>query len=350
VRSSSSRPRRRAGLPGRPAWPQPLPNNWILGQVSGVAVDADDHVWVLQRPRSLTEDEGGAALNPPQSNAASPRRRCSSSTAAAGAALVGRPGAGYDWPGNEHGIHVDPKGFVWVTGNGENDGQILKFTPDGKFVLQIGKVGPADEQRRHDAPRPAGQRRGRRARPTRSTSPTATRNRRVIVFDADSGAYKRHWGAYGRPPSTGAKPTGRRTRRRRRAAAAVRIRRCTACAIARDGLVYVCDRLNNRIQVFRKDGSFVRSSPSSRAPRATARSGTSCFARPAAAWLHLADGRNNQVADARARDRRGRRHARTLGPLCGRVPLGPRPGDRLEGQSLRGRGRHGKRVQRFVRK
>jgi hypothetical protein len=90
------------------AWPQPLPNNWILGQVSGVAVDANDHVWVLQRPRSLTEDEGGAALNPPHSKccvAAPPvleldaRARCSRSW--------GGAGAGYDWPGNEHGIHVD---------------------------------------------------------------------------------------------------------------------------------------------------------------------------------------------------------------------------------------------------
>src|SRR5205085_9301380 len=237
------------------AWPQPLPNNWILGQVSGVAVDAADHVWVLQRPRSLTEDEGGAALVPPQSKcciAAPPVLELD----AAGKVLRswGGPGTGYDWPGNEHGIHVDPKGFVWVTGNGENDGQILKFTADGRFVLQIGKVGPqtnsADITR---LGRPANLEVDAAANEVYVAD--GYQNRRVIVFDADSGAYKRHWGAYGKPPVDGAaKPTGRRTAPPTTEQLQQFDSPVHCVRIARDGLVYVCDRLNNRIHVYRKDG------------------------------------------------------------------------------------------------
>src|SRR5690242_16512872 len=55
-----------------PFWPKPLPNNWILGQVAGVAVDAQDHVWIIQRPRTLTDDEKGATLNPPRSRCCVP--------------------------------------------------------------------------------------------------------------------------------------------------------------------------------------------------------------------------------------------------------------------------------------
>src|SRR5438309_2046194 len=121
------------------AWPAPLPNGWILGQVSGIATDADDHVWILQRPGSLSEDERGATLNPPQSRCCAPAPPVLEFDAA-GRLLRswGGPGVGYDWPQNEHGIHVDAAGFVWITGNGADDGQILKFTREGRFVLQIG--------------------------------------------------------------------------------------------------------------------------------------------------------------------------------------------------------------------
>ena len=126
----------------------------------------------------------------------------------------GGPGPGYDWPENEHGIHIDPKGFVWVGGNGEKDGQILKFTHDGKFVLQIGKPGPQTGS--SDTTR--------LGRPANIQVDPATNevyvadgycNHRVIVFDADTGVYKRHWGAYGKPPTDDKRrPTTRRRRRR----------------------------------------------------------------------------------------------------------------------------------------
>ena len=279
-----------------PNWPLPLPNNWILGQVSGVATDADDHIWVLQRPASLTEDERGATLSPPQSKccaAAPPVLEFDRS----GKLLRswGGPGAGYHWPGNEHGIHVDRDGYVWLTGNGPEDGQVLKFTRDGRFVMQIGKVGPqtgsADLTR-------LGQAAGVEVDTAAHEVYVADgyNNRRVIVFDADTGAYKRHWGAYGKPPVDYEKANVRRTAPPT-AAQLQHFGNPVHCVrLARDGLVYVCDRLNNRVQVFKRDGSFVKEF--SVEPRTSGNGSVwdLLLSRdPEQRWLFLADGRNNQV-------------------------------------------------------
>ena len=278
-------------------WPQPLPNRWILGQVSGVAVDAsNDHVWVLQRPRSLTEDESAAAQMPPSSTCCLPAPPVLEFSAD-GRLLRswGGPGAGYDWPGNEHGIHVDGQGNVWVTGNGETDGQVIKFSADGKFMLQIGKLGPqtssADTTR---LGKPAGVDVDNAANEIFVAD--GYQNRRVIVFDAITGAYKRHWGAYGKPPSDAVKPEARRAL----PPTAENLQQfgtpVHCVRIARDGLVYVCDRLNNRVQVFRKDGAYVKEF--SVEPRTTANGAVwdIVISRdPQQQWLHLADGRNNQV-------------------------------------------------------
>ncbi|WP_218511811.1 hypothetical protein [Variovorax sp. dw_308] len=278
------------------AWPKPLPNKWILGQVSGIATDTDDHVWVLQRPGSLTEDERSAALNPPQANcctAAPPVLEFD----AAGNLLRswGGKGAGYDWPENEHGIHVDAKGFVWITGNGDNDGQVLKFTRDGKFVMQIGKVGPqtgsADTTR---LGRPAGVEVDMAANEVYVAD--GYHNNRVIVFDADSGAFKRMWGAYGKPPIAVGKPDGRRTA----APTAAQLQTFGSpvhCArVARDGLVYVCDRLNNRVQVFRKNGEYLKEFSVEPQTAGNGAVWDIVLSRdPAQRWLLMADGRNNQV-------------------------------------------------------
>jgi NHL repeat-containing protein len=237
-----------------PFWPKPLPNNWIMGQAAGVAVDAQDHIWVVQRPLTLTDDEKAASLNPP-------RTRC---CVAAPPVLEfdeegnllqawGGKGAGYDWPDNEHGVYIDPKGFVWLAGNGARDGQILKFTKDGKFVMQIGKSG--DQTNSQDT--------ARLGKPANMTVDAAANelyvadgyyNHRVIVFDADTGAFKRMWGAYGKPPTDDKLPAYDPA-----AAPSPQFGNPVHCVrIAKDGLVYVCDRMNDRIQVFRKDGSFVK--------------------------------------------------------------------------------------------
>jgi hypothetical protein len=236
-----------------PSWPKPLPNNWILGQVSGVAVDAQDHVWIIQRPRTLTEDEKGATLTPPRSRCCAPAPPVIELTPEGDVVQAwGGPGEGYAWFANEHGISIDYKGFVWMGGNGPEDGQILKFTRDGKFVLQIGHAGPSKGS---NDPTQLG-------RPADTTVDPATNevfvadgygNHRVVVFDADTGAYKRHWGAYGKPPSD-----EKQAPYDPAAPVAAQFGNPVHCVkLAKDGLLYVCDRINNRIQVFRKDGTFV---------------------------------------------------------------------------------------------
>jgi DNA-binding beta-propeller fold protein YncE len=278
------------------AWPLPLPHGWILGQVSGVASDAEDHVWVLQRPASLSEDERGATLVPPVSKCCAPAPPVLEFDAA-GRLLRswGGPGAGYDWPQNEHGIHVDAKGFVWITGNGASDGQILKFTRDGRFVMQIGKAGA--QTGNADLTR-LGQAAGVEVDAAAGEVYVADgyHNRRVIVFDAETGAYRRHWGAYGRPPSDAEKPSLRRVAPPTPAQLAQFGNPVHCVRVAHDGFVYVCDRLNNRVQVFRKDGVFVKEF--SVEPR-TAGNGSVwdivVSRDPEQRWLFLADGRNNQV-------------------------------------------------------
>jgi hypothetical protein len=246
----------KAGVPQfqvDPFWPKPLPNNWILGQVAGVAVDKRNHVWIVHRPKSLSERELGAQQNPPFG-------KC---CYAAPPVLVfdesgnllrawGGPGQGYDWPDNEHGIAVDDNDFVWLSGNGEKDGLVLKFTLDGKFVMQIGKKEPL---RGSNDTTMLG-------RPADVAVDLAAKevfiadgygNRRVAVFDSESGTYKRHWGAYGRPPHDEKMPpfdpAGLPSPQFGSPVHCVRL--------SNDGLVYVCDRVNNRFQVFRKEGSFV---------------------------------------------------------------------------------------------
>ena len=237
-----------------PSWPKPLPNDWIMGQAAGVAVDAQDHVWVIQRPRTLTDDEKAASLDPPRTKCCKPAPPVLE-FAQDGTLLRswGGAGSGYDWPGNEHGIQIDEKGFVWIAGNGEQDGQILKFTQDGKFVLQIGKQGPQTDSKDTS----------RLGKPANIDFDAAADevyvadgyyNHRIIVFDRDTGAFKRMWGAYGKPPTDEKLPPYDP-----KAEAAKQFANPVHCVrIARDGLVFVCDRTNDRIQVFRKDGTFVK--------------------------------------------------------------------------------------------
>jgi len=236
-----------------PSWPKTLPNNWIMGQASGVAVDAQDHIWMIQRPRTLTDDEKAASFNPPRTKCCVPAPPVMEFDQD-GNFIRGWGGAGegYDWPDIEHGIRIDYKGFVWIGGNGNNDGQIIKFTPEGKFVLQIGKAGPQTNS--SDLTR--------LGRPADVAVDPATNevyvadgyhNHRVIVFDADTGAFKRMWGAYGKPP------TDEKISYNPAAPPPQVFGNPVHCVkIARDGLVYVCDRQNDRIQVFHKDGTYVK--------------------------------------------------------------------------------------------
>jgi DNA-binding beta-propeller fold protein YncE len=237
-----------------PFWPKPLPDNWILGQVAGIAVDKDDHIWVIHRPRTLLDDEKEALKTPPASRCCHPAPPVMEfDTDGNLLRHWGGPGEGYDWPKNEHGIFVDDDGNVWLAGNDPADHQILKFTPDGKFLQQIGK---ADSTGGSNSTTQLG-------RPAHMIVDEAAGelyvadgylNRRIIVFDAKTGAYKRHWGAYGHRPSDEKMPPYDPA-----AAPSPQFSNPVHCVrLSHDGLVYVCDRANDRIQVFRKDGTFVK--------------------------------------------------------------------------------------------
>ncbi len=237
------------------SWPQELPNNWIIGQIGGLAVDREDHIWVLQRPASNTVDELGASQTPPRSQccfAAPPVLEFDKQ----GRLLRswGGPGEGYDWPKTEHGIYVDKDGNVWIGGNAPTDRHVLKFKSDGHFLLQIGHSSsdPPNSSRTDILGRPAGIEVDAETHEVYIAD--GYMNKRVIVFDADTGAYKRMWGAYGNAPSdadTGAYSPS--------APLSQQFRNPVHCVhLSRDGLVYVCDRLDDRMQVFTKQGKFVK--------------------------------------------------------------------------------------------
>lgn len=235
-----------------PFWPKQLPNNWLLGQVASVAVGPDDHVWLLQRPRSLSDDEKGATLKPPRNKCCAPAPSVMEFDADGNFIQGwGHPDT-TPWVSNEHGIHVDRSGFVWIAGNAPNDSAIFKYTKDGKPVLTIGKLGPTGGS--NDTTlvgRPADIQVDNDAKEVFVADGYG--NRRVIVFDSETGAYKRHWGAYGNKPNDDKQAAYDPS-----APPSQQFANPVHCAkVSRDGLVYVCDRVNNRIQVFKKDGSFV---------------------------------------------------------------------------------------------
>jgi hypothetical protein len=236
-----------------PSWPKQLPNNWTLGQVGGIFVDSHDHIWVTSRPRTLDNNDKYAALDPPQADCCIPSPPVLEFDQAGNLIQSwGGPSKDYEWPDNEHGMFVDYKDNVWIGGNGPKDTNILKFSKSGKFLLQIGhhgKTGGSNDT--ENLNRPA----GIYVYPKTNEVFVADGygNRRVIVFDADTGAYKRHWGAYGNKPDDSVART-----RVYDGPGPTQFNTVHGIRISNDGLVYVGDRVNNRIQVFTPEGKFVK--------------------------------------------------------------------------------------------
>ena len=270
-----------------PFWARELPNNWILGQVSGLSVDERDHVWIVHRPRTLDarqRGEDGMCCVP-----APPVIEFSSD----GTVLRswGGPGEGFEWPESEHGIHVDHQGHVWIGGNGASDAHVLKFTGDGEFLLQIGRAGQSGGSNHTDnLGRPASIEVD--PEPNEAYIADGYGNRRVIVYDAETGEYKRHWGAYAERPDDGKLPAydpeAEPNRQFRSPVHDV--------TISDDGLVYVADRTNNRLQVFQKDGQFVTEAfvrPETLGSGSV--SGVTLSTDADQRWLFVADGTNNVV-------------------------------------------------------
>jgi DNA-binding beta-propeller fold protein YncE len=293
-------------------WPKPLPNHWILGSITGVAVDAQDHIWLVHRglPSLTAGTEAGTGTTPPTAEDCCAPAPPVLEFDAAGTLIShwGGPGQGFDWPVSPGGLEVDAKGNVWITAAGPpepvapprgggagragggrpggaagaggdvitpvtggaagaaggggaagaagaaggaagrgggragapagpprpEDAHVLKFSRTGQFMLQIGKPGQlGDKDSETNLNHPV------------DVAVDATANevyvadggtsQRIVVFDATTGAHKRHWGGHGTD-----------------------FARVSCVALSKDGFVYVCDRKNDRIQVFKKDGTFVK--------------------------------------------------------------------------------------------
>ena len=275
-----------------PFWPKPLPHNWIIGQVAGVAVDSRDHVWIVHRPSTLTPREAGAVQDPPLSECCVPAPSVIEFDQD-GNVVQAWGGLDYDgqWPQTEHGLFIDHQDNVWLASSNRNDQVVLKFSRDGQLLLTIGEWGVTGGS---DDTAHLGQ-------PTDVTVDPATNevyisdgygNRRIIVFDATTGEYKRHWGAYGEPPDDtplpAYDPAAPPDRSFRSPMHAVRI--------SNDGLVYTADRVNNRIQVFQKDGTFVKEAFVAKQTLAMGSVWDLELSRdPAQTYLYVPDGTNQKV-------------------------------------------------------
>jgi DNA-binding beta-propeller fold protein YncE len=275
-----------------PLWPKPLPNEWLLGHTIGVSIDEADNVWIVHRGSStLNNNERGVELTPPVSICC---RSAPPVVAFSPAGDViqawGGPGDGYEWPESMHGIHVDYKGGVWLGGNGAKDAQILKFTKDGKFVLQSGRYG---KNAGSNDPENFGRVAQIYVDPKTNEGFVADgyRNRRLVVIDPETGKIKRWWGAYGNKPDDA--PQGPYNP----AVAQQQFRNPVHCvALANDGLLYVCDRQHDRIQVFHTDGTFIKEKFFARDTLASGSTWEVAFSKdPDQKYMYITDGQNERV-------------------------------------------------------
>ena len=306
-----------------PLWPKPLPNHWLMGQTIGVSVDAKDNVWIIHRAGSLEAGEQHAAATPRIAQCCAPATPVLEFDSAGN--LIGHwggKGNGYDWPDSNHGITVDYKGNVWIGGNGRgpqsgrgaingsddeptagggrggqpafqsfSDNMVLKFTQDGKFLMQIGK--PRSSKGSNDVE-------NLRLPAKIFVDPKTNEayiadgygNHRVIVFDAETGKYKRHWGAYGHKPDD-ADPG----KYDPNAPPPQQFRNPVHCAeLSNDNLLYVCDRVNDRIQVFRPDGTYIKEAFIEKETLGSGSAWDIAFSKdPQQKYIYMADGENDRV-------------------------------------------------------
>jgi DNA-binding beta-propeller fold protein YncE len=275
-----------------PLWPKPLPNHWVLGSAVGVTVDSRDHIWIVHRGNGNLRTELGASTDPPTGECCIPAPNILEFDQEGN--LVGSwggPGVGYDWPESNHGITVDHMDNIWIGGNGQTDAHILKFARDGTFLMQIGR--PGENSGSHDSVNF-----GRVAKIAFDAGANEAYiadgygNKRVAVIDMVSGAFKRYWGAYGnQPDDSDLGPYNPDD------PPAQQFRNPVHCAEpSNDGLVYVCDRPNDRVQVFQKDGTFVRELIVAPMTLGDGSTWDIAFSKdPEQKFLYLADGKNMKV-------------------------------------------------------
>ena len=274
-----------------PFWPQPLPNKWILGATIGIAVDSRDHIYIVHRnqdnnfaTQEIGLDNGVAEC----CTAAPPIIEFDPAGNVVNA--WGGPGQGYTWPDSNHGLEIAPNGNIWIGGNGGADSHILVFSAEGEFVREIGLPGePVDSNSTTHFNKVA----------EIAIDPAANEayiadgygNKRVAVLDVATGAFKRYWGAYGnRPDDAGIfydpdEPLPQQF-----------VGPVHCAEPSNDGLIYVCDRGADRIQVFRPDGTFVKEAQVARNTRGAGAVWDIAFSRDAdQEFIFLADGSNFKV-------------------------------------------------------
>ena len=328
-----------------PSWPREMPNSWILGAVTAVFVDAKDHVWGTHLPETLTQEETALVQDPPIGTCCAP------------APVViefdpeGNVVQGWgdpsmqdvsEFPRNAHGLFVDHNDYVWVGTYRHH--RVMKFTRDGQLVMTIGRY---DEHGGSNDPALLGGPAGIWVDPDTNEAYFADgyRNRRVVVYDGDTGEYLRHWGAYGEPPDDdydfgNRDPLGPPSRQ---------FSTVHGLVGSHDGLIYVADRRGNRIQVFEHDGQFVVEQVVAPLTRASGSAFVIALSPDAdQRWLYLADGTNHKVWILRRSDlqivgafgRGGRQVGQFLRPHG--------MGIDSEGNLYVGEASTGRRVQRFT--
>jgi len=306
-----------------PFWPKPLPNHWILAMTIGLSMDAKDNVWILHRPQTLEQKESYATRNESDCCTAAPDVL---EFDPAGNLLHhwGRDevrGNGHDWPSSNHGITVDKDENVWIGGNGAyqplpppgsaaqfapataapaaaapyaggvpqyHDSFILKFSPDGKYLGQIGKANGSKGSLDTDNVRGVAQ---IRIIPGANELVLADGygNKRVSVWDAATLKFKRMWGAYGKKPDDTPIP--------HYDVNSPQFGNPVHCAQpSNDGLIYVCDRTNNRIQVFKTDGTYLRQHIVKPDTKGDGSVWEIAFSRdPGQKFLYISDGANENI-------------------------------------------------------
>jgi hypothetical protein len=262
-----------------------LPDNLALGEITAVAVDRRDHLWVLHRPRTVTgRDPAGVAAPIVEFDADGRYLRS-----------FGGPGPGYEWPDKEHSLAVAANGDVWISGNlpgqAPGDDMLIAFDAAGRFVRQIGRRNASQgnyDQRNFRSP--ADIYVDERAHELYVADGYG--NQRIVVLGAKDGRFRRMWGAFGAAPPAAALSADARTDGESQSFNGLH-----GVEMSRDGLVYVSDRMNQRIQVFTRAGKFLRQAIVGRGQKSASTVSGITFSRdPAQKYLFVADWGNSKIA------------------------------------------------------
>jgi DNA-binding beta-propeller fold protein YncE len=276
-----------------PSWPRELPNKWILGSITGVFVDARDHVWITHLPETLTPEETAAVQDPPIGTCCVPAPVVLELDPEGSVVQAwGDPEEDISiYPRNSHGIFVDHNDYVWIGTYRHH--RVMKFTRTGEHVLTIGAY---DENAGSRDTRLLGGPAGIWVDPTTNEAFIADgyRNRRVVVFDGETGEYLRHWGSYGEPPDDDYEYDYEG--RREESEPPRQFSTVHGITGSGDGKIYAADRRGNRIQVFEQDGTFVAEKTIAPLTRASGSAFVIVLSPdPEQTWLYLADGTNHKV-------------------------------------------------------